>query len=201
MPSRSWLLLPLLPSACFGRVDEGRLPPFLHVSPPAISRPVARRRLDAAWLERDDYVAVTHRVPQELAELQMELRKATGRSAPIKTDDGFLLGFVNALNNQTFAREQSSAGCNMATAPLGNVSDLRVAWKRFGLRGFIGLEWGHNIWKQKPGEAYGQRWDGVERSALMPDWEQNLHELIESAAPEIKNVSCSPFLSSPRHRR
>ena len=117
-----------------------------------------------------------------------------------EAEDGFLLGFVNALNNQTFAREQSAAGCNMGTAPYGNVSDLRAAWGRFGLRGFIGLEWGHNIWKQKQGEAYGQRWDGVERSALEPDWEQNLHELIESAAPEIKEVSSSPFRSLPRHR-
>ena len=111
--------------------------------------------------------------------------------------DGFLLGFVNALNNQTFAREQSAAGCNMGTAPLGNVSDLRVAWKEYGIHGFIGLEWGHNIWKQKQGEAYGQRWDGVERSALEPDWEQNLHKLIESAAPEIKEVSSSSVRSLP----
>ena len=41
----------------------------------------------------------------------------------------------------------------------------------------------------------GGGWDGVERSALEPDWEQNLHELIESAAPEIKEVSSTPFRS------
>ena len=50
-------------------------------------------------------------------------------------------------------------------------------------------------------KSLGLAVDGVERSALMPDWEQNLHELIESAAPEIKNVSSFPFRSSPRHRR